>query len=48
MAAIFPKKFKMSSMFPYIVDNSHIDLHFQFHANLAVNFETIGFLTKVN
>ena len=45
MAAIFPIKFKMSKISPFIVDNSHIHLHFKFHANRAIGFET-GVLNK--
>ena len=43
MAAVFLKKFKMSKLSPYVVDNSHIYLYFQFEANSANGFETKGF-----
>ena len=46
IAAIYPKKFKMSNISPYLVGNSHIHLHFQFHANPTNDFETIGLLKQ--
>ena len=39
MAAIFKKRSKWAKYL--VVDNSHIHLYFQFHANLANGFETI-------
>ena len=43
MAVIFPKKFKMNEKPPYVVDNSHVHQHFQFHANPATVLKLSGF-----
>ena len=46
MAVTWKKyKFKMSKK-PYIVENSILHLHLQFHANPTDGFETIGFKEK--
>ena len=44
----FSEKVQNEKTFSLFMDNSHIHLHFKFHANPANGFEIKGFETKYN